>query len=153
MTFLKIGRHYKGAFKLTKSGQNLISEPGKLFGVVTPFYLFHVNHEFMARQESRVEGNWRIFFNILNVEAENGMAVEELRNILYDEPDMSKGYDPVVSDLYVKVLRPLCWAGLLHETRTQEDYLRSNSVFTKTPLWYAALKLDTDRLVKRATRH
>ena len=34
MIALKIGRHYKGSFKLTKAGLTLVGHPGRLFGIV-----------------------------------------------------------------------------------------------------------------------
>lgn len=44
LTTLKMGRHYKGNFKLTKSGAELAHQPGRLFGIITPFYLFEIDH-------------------------------------------------------------------------------------------------------------
>ena len=49
MIALKIGRHYKGEFKLTKAGQELVGHPGRIFDTVTPFYLFEVNHARFSR--------------------------------------------------------------------------------------------------------
>ncbi|MCO7728344.1 hypothetical protein NJB93_17275 [Brucella intermedia] len=49
MIALKIGRHSKGQFTLTKAGQSLVGHPGRLFGIITPFYLFEVDHLQFAR--------------------------------------------------------------------------------------------------------
>jgi hypothetical protein len=44
LTTLRMGRHYKGQFKLTKAGSELGAQPGRLFGIITPFYLFEIDH-------------------------------------------------------------------------------------------------------------
>lgn len=41
----------------------------------------------------------------------------DFRRELYGEPEAGGEFDPTVSSLYVQVLRPLCWTGLLHEQR------------------------------------
>lgn len=149
---LKIGRHYKGSFKLTKAGQSLVGHPGRLFGILTPLYLFEVDHLRFGRVPERLLGNWDIFLNVLNVEAEDGISGLDFRRELYGEPEVESGFDPTVSSLYVQILRPLCWTGLLQEQR-QDGLRHSTSLFTKTPLWRAALRLDTDGIVKPAVRH
>ena len=149
---LKIGRHYKKQFRLTRAGRTLVSHPGRLFGIVTPFYLFEVDHLRFARTQEQLLGSWDIFLNVLNVEAENGASGRAIRNALYGEHPQEDLLGSILNNLYVQVLRPLCWAGLLHEDRV--NLMRSEeSVFTKTPLWHAALQLTTDRHVSPATRH
>jgi hypothetical protein len=44
MIAMKLGRHYKGEFRLTKAGQALVGHPGRIFGTVVPFFLFRINH-------------------------------------------------------------------------------------------------------------
>lgn len=153
MIALKIGRHYKGEFKLTKAGRSVVGHPGRLFGIITPFYLFEVDHLRFSRREARPLGNWHIFFNVLNVEAEDGATGGEIRRALYGEPDDNRLFDEALSSLYVQVLRPLCWTGLLHENRSDGWSRTERSVFTKTPLWRAALRLATDDKVRPRTRH
>src|SRR5690606_31097665 len=58
MIALKIGRHYKGRFALTRAGQSLTGRPGRLFGIITPFYLFEVDHLRFSRRQERPLGNW-----------------------------------------------------------------------------------------------
>ncbi len=152
LTALKIGRHYKNSFRLTKAGQSLAGHPGKLFGIVTPFYLFECNHDAFARRPEPQLGNWDVFLNVLNVEAENGTTGGKIRQVLYGDPDPADLYDHIMSSLYLQILRPLCWAGLLSEQRKLGTNFK-DIMFTKTPLWHSALKLDTDSMVKRATRH
>jgi len=149
---LKIGRHYNGSFKLTKAGQTLVGHPGRLFGILTPLYLFEVDHLRFGRMPERLIGNWDIFLNVLNVEAEDGIKGLDFRRELYGEPESEGGFDTTVSTLYVQVLRPLCWTGLLHEQR-QDGFRFSTSFFSKTSLWRAALRLTTDDMVQPAVRH
>ncbi len=156
LTTLKMGWHYKGSFKLTKAGSELIDQPGRLFGIITPFYLFELNHTGYTRfSDEPPLGNWNMFMNILNVEAEDSITGADLRRTLYGNPDQTPGssYDDILGSLYLNILRPLCWAGLLHVDRAKGFQSTERSVFTKTPLWKAALKLETDPLVKTATRH
>jgi hypothetical protein len=58
-----------------------------------------------------------------------------------------------MGQLYIQVLRPLCWAGLLQQERGKASYRFEEAVFMKTPLWRAALRLETDRLVRKQIRH
>lgn len=153
MIALKIGRHFKGHFNLSKAGRSLVGHSGRLFGIITPFYLFEVDHLRFSRRETRPVGNWDIFLNVLNVEAEGGATGGEIRRALYGEPDEDHRFDEVLSSLYVQVLRPLCWTGLLREDRTDGLSRTERSVFYKTPLWRAALRLATDDKVRPATLH
>ena len=150
---LKIGRHYKGEFKLTKAGQTLVNQRGKLFGIITPAYLFNLDHSYHNRFDDAHFGNWDTFINVLNVEVEDGASGSEIRKAFYGERDPEDRFDRVFSGLYINVLRPLCWAGLLHEQHTENYFRAGESVFTKTPLWRNALRLDTDQYIKPATRH
>jgi hypothetical protein len=156
LTTLKMGRHYKGQFKLTKAGTEVSQHPGRLFGIITPFYLFEIDHSVWARfPDTGIMLNWNVFLNVLNVEAENGALGADLRRTFYGEPtpEHFPHYDVVMANLYTQVLRPLIWTGLIQETRSAKSFRSQESVFTKTPLWKASLKLETDSQVKRATRH
>ncbi|WP_420567748.1 hypothetical protein [Thalassovita sp.] len=156
LTTLKMGRHYKGNFKLTKSGAELTHHPGRLFGIITPFYLFEIDHSGWSRTpDQTLPGNWDVFLNVLNVETEDGASGAYLRQILFGEPDPSAfpRYDEMMGSLYTQILRPLVWTGLLQETRPNKSFRTQDSLFTKTPLWKVALKLETDSMVRSATRH
>ena len=153
MIALKIGRHYKGRFALTRAGQSLTGRPGRLFGIITPFYLFEVDHLRFSRRQERPLGNWDTFLNVLNVEAENGVTGAEIRRTFYGPAEQAGGFDGVLGDLYIYVLRPLCWTGLLHEERADGARRFEQRVFMKTPLWRAALHLSTDNEVRQAVRH
>ena len=154
MIALKIGRHYKGQFKLTKAGQGLVGHPGRVFGIVTPIYLFEVNHARFSRfGDEPILGNWDVFMNVLNVETEDGATGTKLRQVLFGEPNPGNRFDQVLSSLYIQVLRPLCWTGLLHMDRAKGLRSTEQSLFYKTPLWRASLRLETDCMVQRETRH
>ena len=96
-----------------------------------------------------------MFLNVLNIETEDRATGAHLRRVLFGEPE--KGplprYDVVMGQLYIQVLRPLCWAGLLQQERGTLSYRFEDAVFMKTPLWRAALRLETDAVVGRVTRH
>jgi len=156
MIALRLGRHYKGAFRLTKAGQALVGRPGRIFDTVVPAFLFRVDHAGFSRlNDDPLIGNWDMFLNVLNVEAEDGATGAHLRRVLYGEPETGPAprYDAVMGALYIQVLRPLCWAGLLHEDSGAVSYRMEDALFVKTPLWKAALRLDTDHTVQGATRH
>jgi len=155
MIELRLARHWKGRFELTRAGRNLASQRGRLFGVMTPTYLFEVDHAWVSRTGDQLPGNWDAYLNVLNVlnvEAENAATGGELRRALFGEPDPDEGFDETLSYLYVQVLRPFCWVGFLEEHRV-EGYRLETRVFAKTPLWRAALGLSTDVHVRPATRH
>ena len=59
----------------------------------------------------------------------------------------------MLSRLYIQVLRPLCWTGLLQEIRANGLLRTRESMFMKTLLWKAALRLETDGMVSGAIRH
>jgi len=156
MIALKLGRHYKGAFRLTKAGQALVGHPGRIFATVIPAFLFRVDHAGFSRlNDDPLIGNWDVFLTVLNVEAEDGATGAHLRRVLYGEPETGPfpRYDEVMGALYIQVLRPLCWAGLLHEESGAVSYRMEDELFVKTPLWKAALRLDTDQTVQGAIRH
>ena len=148
MLAMRLGRHDKGEFRPTKSGQDLAGRPGLIFSTMVPVFLFHPNHASLsARNEEAVPlGNWDVFLNVLNVETQNGATGGALRRVFFGEPESGPvwQHDWPMSGLYINVLRPLCWAGLLQKTEDAGNLRHSDAVFTKTPLWQAALQLDTD---------
>lgn len=156
MIEMKLGRHYKGEFKLTKASKVLTGNPGQIFAVIVSFFLFQVNHAQFTRFDAEpLLGNWNIFLNVLNVETEDGATGTDLRRVLYGEAENGpySSYDDVLSSLYLQVLRPLCWAGLLQQLRGKDRWRTEDAVFMKTPLWKAALELETDSIVTIVPRH
>ena len=88
---------------------------------------------------------------MLNVEAENGITGRDIDRVFYGTHAKAQ-YNRDLASLYAQVLRPLIWTGLLTEHRNKGEWVE-DAVFTKTPLWCAALRLDTDDMVKPAMRH
>lgn len=108
MIALKIARHYKGQFKLTKAGGSLVGHPGRIFGIITPFYLFQVDHLRFSRRVEQPKGNWDIFLNVLDDVTEKGAAGSDIRRVLYGDPKPGEQFDHLLSSLYLQVLRPIC---------------------------------------------
>lgn len=149
---LKLGRHYKGKFLLTKPGKDLVAHPGRLMSALVPNFLFRLNHGSHLRAEDQILGNWDTFLNVINIEANHGASRSAIRHVLYGEPEASSSfYDSIGSALYVTVLRPLCWAGLLEEYNPNRSL--SDEQFTKTELWRRTLRLDTDTHLKPRVVH
>lgn len=156
MIAMKLGRHYKGAFRLTKAGQALVGHLGRIFGTVVPFFLFRINHASLSRfDDTPILGNWDVYLKVLNVETEDGAIGGHLRRVLFGEPDAGPPprYDEVMGQFYIQVLRPLCWAGLLQQERGAIGFRFEEAVFMKTPLWRATLRLETDGTFNMGTRH
>ena len=74
LTELRLGRHYKGEFRITKRGKELAQAPGQLFAEVIAFYLLNIDHASYSRFEEQPLGTWDIWLNVLNVEVDHGAA-------------------------------------------------------------------------------
>lgn len=73
-----------------------------------------------------------------------------LREVLFGPPP-APYRDEIMSALYMQVLRPLCWLGLL--AKLDKEFQWEKQSFAKTPLWRAALKLETDRHLSPPVKH
>lgn len=149
---LKLGRHYKGQFKITKRGAELLAHPAQLLNAVVPFYVMNMDHSSYSRSGDQAVGNWDVWFNVLNVEAEDGGTELGLYEVFYGKLSDDPTAWRATSSFYCCVLRPLCWVGLLSSYQAQDERRRDAAYF-KTPLWRAWLKLDTDDMVEPAQRH
>jgi hypothetical protein len=149
---LKLARHYKGQFKITKRGSELLANPSQLLNTLVPFYIFNIDHSAYSRGGELALGTWDVWFNILNEEAENAATELELYEVFYGKLSEEPMAWRATSAFYSCVLRPLCWVGLLLEHKDQGSK-RSEAVYLKTSLWPAWLQLDTDEIVKPAQRH
>ncbi len=69
---LRLGRHYKGAFRLTKKGAELARSPGRLFAELIPYFVLRIDHASYARFDDRPFGKWDVWMNVINVEADQG---------------------------------------------------------------------------------
>ena len=140
---LQLGRRRKGAFTLNRAGRDLMASTGRLFAEVVPAYLFRINHAAHLRFETRLPGGWDVFLNVINVEAQYATTLSELRISLYGPCDQEVDRrDGVRSALYITVVRPLAWAGLVQIDpcgTTGRDY-----AIVKSELWRRCLRLDTD---------
>jgi hypothetical protein len=145
---LRLGRHYKGAFQLTKKGAELAQSPGRLFAELIPYYVLSIDHASYSRFDDPPFGKWDVWMNVINVEADHGTTEAALYKAFYGEPEdwHSAGWRAMAA-FSSCVLRPLEWAGLVMETREKGLRKHDCHVF-KTPLWRSALKLDTDEMLK-----
>ncbi|WP_425466266.1 hypothetical protein [Ostreiculturibacter nitratireducens] len=149
---MKLARHYKGEFCITKRGAELLKSPAALFSELIPFFLFDLDHASYSRTQERPVGNWNVWLNVLNVEADQGTSAAALYDVLYGPmPEESAGWREF-GTFRSCVLVPLCWAGLLAEVAEPRQRLTNRQYF-KTPLWRSALQLDTDNELRPAQLH
>ncbi|PKP95789.1 MAG: hypothetical protein CVT75_00005 [Alphaproteobacteria bacterium HGW-Alphaproteobacteria-14] len=149
----KLARHYKGALYATKFGLEMRSQPGALWPLLAEFLLCRIDFCHQRQPDEQLLGNWDIFLNVLNVEAHDGASANQLCDILYGADDRDEGRNHRLSSpFYVQILRPLCWAGLLSQCEGDKRFGGDRQI-VKTPLWTAALSLETGALVKKATCH
>jgi len=145
---LRLGRHYKGAFRLTKKGAELARSPGRLFAELIPYFVLRIDHASYARFDDRPFGKWDVWMNVINGEADHGTTEAALYQAFYGEPeDWHTAGWRAMGAFSSCVLRPLEWAGLLMETRDNGPGKHDCHIF-KTPLWRSALKLDTDEMLR-----
>jgi hypothetical protein len=145
---LRLGRHHKGDFKLTKHGAELAQAPGRLFAELIPFFVLEVDHASYARFDERPFGKWDVWANVINVEADHGTTERALCAAFYGEGiDWDNARWREVAAFASCVLRPLEWAGLLVQVAEDRQGKPLHHVF-KTPLWRSVMKLDTDHLLQ-----
>lgn len=145
---LRLGRHYKAEFRLTKRGAELAGAPGRLFVELIPYFILRIDHASYARFDERPFGKWDVWMNVINVEADHGTTEAALFQAFYGEPkDWHTAGWREMAAFSSCVLRPLEWAGLIMETREDGPGKHVCHVF-KTPLWRSALKLDTDNMLR-----
>ena len=82
---LRLGRHFKGEFKLTKLGAELAHAPARLFGELIPFFVLKVDHASYSRLGEPAFGKWDIWINIINVDADHGATERALFEAFYGE--------------------------------------------------------------------
>ncbi|MFD1158946.1 hypothetical protein [Roseovarius aestuarii] len=153
LTTLKMGRHYKGEFRASRKGEALSRSPGKLFHELIPFYILRLDHAAYGRLKQAPVGTWDVWLNVTNVELENGASERELYNTFYE--DGRDGDDANWREIAAfshYVLTPLEWSGLIATQDAKAAGQPAHMCF-KTPLWRSALKLETDNVLKPATRH
>lgn len=145
----KLARHRKRFLHITKMGKDLVQHPGNLWIALAQHMLFELDHSRYTRYDDYLEENWLLFLNLINIEAHTGMSEEHFAKAVFDaDPNDYR----VHSLAYVHILRPLCWLGLLDETRHGELY-PNERMFTKTALWPHAIRAETDKVLPPITRH
>lgn len=150
---LRLGRHVKGEFKLTKQGVELAGKPGQLFGKLIPYFVFEIDHASYARFYERPFGKWDVWMNVINLEAHHGATEQALFAAFYGESaDWDNSGWRKMAAFSSCVLRPLEWAGLLMPIDDESDSGSRPQLF-KTGLWRSAMKLDTDDLLQPVSTH
>ena len=130
------------------------AHPAQLWALLARHMLFHIDHTLFTRTPEPLLGNWDIFLNVINTEAQVPVTKERLCSALYGGEEIHiRQFDyKLMSAFSVQVLRPLCWAGLLEEYRTGTGLSRREA-YMKTALWPAALQLETDVHLSPVTSH
>jgi hypothetical protein len=125
----KLARHRTGFLHITKMGKDLLEHSGSLWLLLAQHFLLTAGHD------DYLDVEWVSVLNALNFAADAAITDKDFcSNLLsMDEKDYR-----LKSLAYVHVLRPLCWLGLLRETRDKQSERR----FTKTALWSLALTFE-----------
>jgi hypothetical protein len=91
---LKLGRHFKGTFRLTKRGAELADAPGKLFAELIPFFVLRIDHAAYSRLAEAPFGKWDVWMNVMNVEADHGATERSLYQAFYGphKDDLAGGW-------------------------------------------------------------
>tara|TARA_R110002020_G_scaffold47651_1_gene135553 strand:+ start:9829 stop:10587 length:759 start_codon:yes stop_codon:yes gene_type:complete len=150
---LRLARHIKDEFRLTKRGTELAQAPGQLFAELIPYFVLQIDHASYARFDERPIGKWDLWMNVINIEADHGTTEAALFETFYGEPQdwHTAGWREMAA-FSSCVLRPLEWAGFLMETREDSVGKQVCHVF-KTALWRSAIKLDTDDMLRPMPVH
>ena len=103
-----------------------------------------------TRHGDHLAANLDILLRVIDREAAAGVTQDQLVSVLFGANDNSDIH--LTSIIYIHVLRPLCWLGLLEEQR-QGRGLERKRIFVKTPLWAAALLFEPAEGVRASTQH
>lgn len=136
----KLARHRKGFLHVTKFGKDLLAHPGSLWIVLAQHLLLSAGHDDMLEVE------WVSVLNAVNIEAHQGMSDKQFCARLMDTAETDYRLKSLI---YIHVLRPLCWLGLLQETRPTP----SERLFTKTALWSKTLTFEDGPHLRQLTTH
>ena len=145
---LRLGRHFKREFRMTKRGTEIAAAPARLFAELIPFFVLQIDHSSYARFEDRLFGKWDVWMNVINAEADHGTTERALFAVFYGKDhDWDNAGWREMAAFSSCVLEPLGWAGLIAETPEVRDGKYVHHGF-KTPLWRSVLKLDTDYMLQ-----
>ncbi|PNQ04019.1 hypothetical protein [Sphingobium sp. SA916] len=145
----KLARHRKGFLHITATGKDLLEHPGNLWIALAHHLLFVLDHSRYTLYGDQLDDDWLFFLGVLNVEAHSGVTDDQFVKAVFDADSDNHRVHAVA---YAHILRPLCWLGLLDETRYGEPY-PIHKLFTKTKLWSTVIRADTDQFLIPASRH
>lgn len=128
--------------QVSAKGKERVPDPAALFMEIIPFYLFRIDHSAFSRFEETPIGNWDVWLNVINVEADGGAREGDLFAAFYRPSQHADNWREQMM-FASTVLDPLVWSGLLIEVKPPKGK-RADSEYFKTPLWRKALTLDTD---------
>lgn len=135
----KLARHYKKSLRSTKIGRDLIGSPHRAFNEIIPQFLFQVDHIALGRGCSTIPGSLPDYLDTLNLAANGWISVDDLTiHLLGASP---ADWDRRMPSLYIAVIRPLVWAGLVLEAKDDAG----KKIIRKSSLWHEALELPSDR--------
>lgn len=136
----KLARHRKGFLHITKKGIDLLEHSGSLWLVLAQHLLLTAGHD------DYLDVDWVSVLNAMNVVAHKGITQKQFLSHIMgaDENDYH-----LRSLVYVHVLRPLCWLGLLQEIRQH----RTERLFMTTALWPIALTFEGSLSLPTVTKH
>lgn len=136
----KLVQHRKGMLHATQLGKAIADHGGSLWISLAQHLLF------AAGPDEMLEIEWVSVLKALDVEAHAGVSDKDFaaRLLGRDEKDSYAR-----SLVYLHVLRPLVWLGLLHETH----HGVSERLFTKTALWPMTLTIENSPPLLPMTRH
>ena len=132
----------QGLLRMTPRALELRSKPNELWFFLVNNLLFLTDHNKYAQGDGAFTGDWAKYMIVLNNMPEAGLSDTRLCAMIYGggEARFRNDDHEYVQALYVHVLQPLAWAGLLTEERNGHGADRVCS-FTRTPLWAAALQV------------
>lgn len=136
-------RHSNRMFQPTKAGRGLIDAPSRAFNEIVPRFLLEVDHAAMGRVWTAIPGRLAEYLDALNLAAGEWICVRELTERLLG-PARDQAWDPRPLNLYVAVIRPLVWCGLLLEA----DGGGANSKVMKSPVGQEVLTLPSDEALR-----
>lgn len=132
-------RHHRKMFRPTPAGRGLIGAPHSAFNEIVPRFLCDVDHGAFGRGGLAIVGHLSDYLDALNLMAGDWISIDALTERILG-PASTQTWDRRPISLYVGVIRPLVWCGLLLEVgaRAFETNVK------KSPLWHHAFTLPSD---------
>lgn len=69
----RLGRHYKGTFRVDNDGRMFAARAAALFDKLVPFFLLAMDHASYSRTGEDASGNWDTCLNAMNVEIKSSL--------------------------------------------------------------------------------